>query len=90
MAPAPYAAFSACLRVRRRHFLLLVQPGPVREEFIKGLTAFWEFGKERALSPEVSLAFLGLDWHQRPNGDIALIQERFTKELLEKARDDTV
>ena len=32
----------------------------------------------------MSLTFLGIDWFKRPNRDIYLTQERFTKELLQK------
>ena len=65
-------------------FLIMVKEGPGREQFIKAITNLWEFGKERVLSPESPFTFLGLDWIQRPDGGIYLVQERFTKELLEK------
>ena len=65
-------------------FLVIAPAGPVREAAVKALTSLWEFGAERALTPETSLTFLGIYWFRRKNGDIFLTQERFTKELLAK------
>lgn len=48
------------LRVCADDFLVVAPDGPVREAVLKSLTSFGEFEKERTLTPEVSLAVLGV------------------------------
>jgi hypothetical protein len=65
-------------------FLILAPSGPVRDALVESMKSLWEFGKERVLTPESPLTFLGIDWTIARNGDIHLSQERFAQELLKK------
>ena len=65
-------------------FLLQIQPGEMRDKFLKTLADIWTLSKNETLTVEHPLTFLGIEIELRANGDAFIHQQTFTESILAK------
>ena len=65
-------------------FLLSTFLGPIRDALLQALKEIWTLAKEKILTIDSPITFLGIDLQLAKNGDLTLTHKGFTQQLLEK------